>query len=77
VLPDVDRRENFDALFGNHIDVVSRYAFETSKITQSFAAGWFNKYVRGNKLSDSNIEKFLRIAFGKIQNELLREVSNQ
>ena len=77
VLPDVDRRENFDALFGNHIDVVSRYAFETSKITQSFAAGWFNKYVRGNKLSDPNIEKFLRIAFGKIQDELLREVSNQ
>lgn len=76
VLPDVNRREDFDALFGIHIDVVSRYAFETSKITQSFAAGWFNKYVRGKKLSDTTIEKFLRVAFGKIQDELLREVSN-
>lgn len=77
VLPDANRREDFDVLFGNHIDVVSRYAFETSKITQSFAAGWFNKYVRGNKVSGSSTDKFLRIAFGKIQDELLREVSNQ
>jgi len=29
------------------MDEVSRHAFETAKITQSFAAGWYHKHVAG------------------------------
>lgn len=77
VLTDITQRQLFSERMMVHVEVVSKYAFETSKIMQSFAAGWFNNYVVKHTLSDRAIENFLRIAFGKLQDELLREVSNQ
>ncbi len=56
-----------------HIDVTSRHAFETARITQSFAAGWFNKYANKTLPADEDINNFLRIAFGKLREELWRE----
>lgn len=66
-------RQQFKISIHNHVELVSRHAFETSKITESFAAGWFNKYARYSRPSDRAIESFLCIAFGKIQEELKRE----
>lgn len=67
-------------LFNNeiekHIDLISKHAFETSKITESFAAGWFNKNVKTSFPSDKQIKGFLSYAFHKIANELLREEIN-
>ncbi|RJP26643.1 MAG: hypothetical protein C4520_00500 [Candidatus Abyssobacteria bacterium SURF_5] len=72
-LPSLKAREEFSKNLHTHIDSVSKHAFETSKITQSFAAGWFNNHALKSRPSDREIEGFLAIAFGKIQEEMQRE----
>ncbi|MCZ2268644.1 MAG: hypothetical protein LC124_07285 [Ignavibacteriales bacterium] len=69
----LSERERFNSEISSHLDKVSKHAFETSKITQSFAAGWFNKNVKESLPSRKKIESFLNIAFGKMKGELLRE----
>lgn len=54
-------------------DVIADHAFETSKIMQSFAAGWFNKYAGRNIPTDANITSFLQMSFGKMREEFRRE----
>jgi len=66
-------RNNFNSLLEEHINKISQHAFESSKITQSFAAGWFNKNAKDREPTQSEIRGFLNIAFGKIRGELLRE----
>lgn len=73
VLPSVERREAFKQDLARHLDDISRHAFETSKITQSFAAGWFNKNTKSDWPSDSAIQGFLHVAFGKLEDEIRRE----
>ncbi len=73
VLPGVEERDGFSNLIEEHVDAVSTHAFETSRITQSFAAGWYNNHARTRMPSNEEIEGFLRVAFGKIREELMRE----
>ncbi len=72
-LRSIETRQKFNENLHKHIDDLSRHAFETSKITQSFAAGWFNNHARTSRPTDREIEGFLAIAFGKIHEELERE----
>ena len=72
-LPSIRAREDFSHQLHRHVEDVSQHAFETSKITQSFAAGWFNKHARRSRPSDGEIEGFLALAFGKLHEELRRE----
>lgn len=67
-------RESFNESLHAHIEDISRHAFETSKITQSFAAGWFNNHARESRPTDREIQGFLAISFGKLQEEMQREV---
>ena len=69
----LEERDSLSRRFTEHVDVASNHAFETAKITQSFAAGWFNKYADQKIPSDIEIRSFLRIAFGKLREELRRE----
>jgi len=69
----ISEREQFGERLKQHIDMVSQHAFETAKITQSFAAGWYNNHVKSGLPADSDIRDFLRLSFGKIREELLRE----
>ena len=71
--PSMEARELFGEALSEHMANISRHAFETSKITQSFAAGWFNKHVSECKPTDAQLSNFLAIAFGKLEEELLRE----
>ena len=71
-IPDRDR---LTAQLRDHIDGVSRFAFETSRITQSFAAGWFNNHARDKYPSKDESTGFLSVAFGKMREELLREAA--
>jgi hypothetical protein len=64
---------NFGQQLERHIDTISLHAFETAKITQSFAAGWFNKHAKGGVPSEEEIQGFLSIALGKMRDELQRE----
>jgi hypothetical protein len=72
-LQNLYQRDQLRKKLSNHVDIVSKHAFETAKITQSFAAGWFNKHAVQKVPTDGEIQDFLFIAFGKIREELLRE----
>lgn len=73
-LPTIAERDQFSHRLESQIDALSHHAFETSKITQSFAAGWFNKHLaEGHRPPDSEITGFLSVAFGKLREELRRE----
>ncbi|SEM57446.1 hypothetical protein SAMN05216436_105219 [bacterium A37T11] len=66
-------RTQFNKNLENHVDRISKHAFETSKITQSFAAAWFNKHAKEKLPTDKRIQGFLSFAFQKISSELIRE----
>lgn len=75
VIPNIAARSEFKRQLSQHVDKISQHAFETAKITQSFAAGWFTKHTKEGMPHERDIKGFLSIAFGKICEELLREVS--
>ena len=65
-LATIQDRERFDA-------EVAEHAKETAKITQSLAAGWFNKYATQGLPREEEVDGFLNYALGKVKEELLRE----
>jgi len=69
----VGERDKFQKVLSAHIDAISQHAFETSVITQSFSAGWFNKNAKVQRPTDKQIIGFLSKAFSKLQEELSRE----
>jgi len=77
VLPNASERDRLASQLQQHVDGVSKYAFETSRITQSFAAGWFNLHARQRTPSKDELESFLSVAFGKMREELIREASSK
>ena len=72
-IDDPQVRDSFSQSLRTHVETVSRHAYETAEIMQSFAAGWFAKYVRDTDPPKEEIQRFLRRSFGKLQEELLRE----
>lgn len=72
-IQNLSSRIYFNKRLEEHIEVISKHAFDISKITQSFAAGWYNKNAIKRTPSDRQITGFLSLAFGKIRSELLRE----
>lgn len=77
VLPTVEAREAFQSNMEAHIDRVTRHSFETSKIAQSFAAGWYNKNAAEELPSRKKTTRFLSIAINKIRDSLGRGASLQ
>ena len=76
-LANTEDRERLARRLGDHVDDVSHHAFETARITQSFAAGWFNRYARDGMPAADEISGFLSHSVGKLREELLREESQQ
>lgn len=72
-IDNIEDRELFDLQLYSFIDDISLHAFETSKITESYAAGWFNKHALDAIPSEENIQEFINYAFYKIRNELSGE----
>jgi hypothetical protein len=52
---------------------ISNHSHETSKIMQSFAAGWFNKYSLDGIPNNDEIKGFLKLSFEKMREEFRRE----
>ena len=75
--PSIQARQRLEASLSAHFDEISRHAFETTKITQSFAAGWFNKNTKIQRPGDKEISGFLAVAFGKLHEELSREGNSE
>jgi hypothetical protein len=69
-------RHQFEKKLQDHVQEISKHAFETAKITQSFSAGWFNKVMKEGIPDDDKIQGFLSFAFKKINSEFLREENN-
>jgi hypothetical protein len=69
----VQDRELFEFELNNYIDDISLHAFEMSKITQSYAAGWFNKHTTEGVPTDQIIQEFVNYAFRKLGNEITGE----
>ena len=69
----ISDRDRLATQLREHVDGVSKFAFETSRITQSFAAGWFNIHARDRYPSIDESRGFLSLAFGKMREELKRE----
>ncbi len=69
-IDNLSTRENFSKQLAKH-------TFETAKITQSFAAGWFNKNAKDKMPEESNIKSFLTLAFSKMSEELRREAAKK
>lgn len=69
----INEREDFHYKIQEHVDEISCHAFETTKIAQSFAAGWFNKHAREKMPTENEMRGFLAHSFGKIRDELRRE----
>ena len=63
----------FNSNLEKHISDISKHAFETAKITQSFSAAWYNKNVKDTVPNRKKIQGFLSVAFSKINSEILRE----
>lgn len=72
-LPNLQSREQFRRHLQAHLGEVSKHSFETAKITQSFAAGWFNKNAVTNQPTRAQIRRFLSYAFAKLREDLRRE----
>lgn len=72
-ITNLDERKRFSSEITNYISAISKHAFETSKITQSYSAGWFNKYSKNNEPQNKEIKRFLSYAFSKMKSEMLRE----
>lgn len=73
VIRNLEDRNSFSKKLESHIDEVSIHSFEISKITQSFAAGWYNKNATKELPSDKKIEDFIAFSFNKIRAELSKE----
>jgi hypothetical protein len=69
----IEQRDLLEKQLRDQIDEVSRHAFETTRIAQSFAAGWYNRHAKATEPSEDEISGFLAIAFGKLREDLRRE----
>ncbi len=75
-LPTVDDRILFERRLDEYVDIISRHAFETTKITESFAAGWFNRHARDRFPTANEISRFLSFSFAKVREEIDREATS-
>ncbi len=71
----IGAREALQGRLKAQVDEVWRHAFETSRIMQSYAAGWYNNHARETRPSDAAIRAFLTRAFAKVGEELRREAA--
>ncbi len=70
----LEDRKKFDAAVQRNAESISNHAFETSKLVQSFSAGWYNKNASENKIpSSQNIQGYLRHSLEKIREEFRRQ----
>ena len=70
----IQSREQLASDLSEHSEDIATHALETARITQSFAAGWYNKHLSGKEPDLSTLKSFLAVAYGKLRDELLREV---
>lgn len=66
-------RDTFNKKLDQHLNEISKHAFETAKITQSFSAGWYNNNVKNDIPSNAKIKGFVSYCFKKLNSEIIRD----
>jgi hypothetical protein len=74
-LGDVQERDRFRKRLNEEVDQISQHAFETAKITQSFAAGWFTTHAKDGMPTRAEILGFMAHSFDKLREEIRREAA--
>jgi len=73
----VDERMRFDEAVNSEMDKIAQHALETTKLIQSFSAGWFNKRAVNRLPEAAEVQGFLKHCFAKFREELRREVASE
>ena len=76
-IDDYESLQRFNYQLSKQTQAIADHTFEISKLTESFAAAWFNKNVVDSLPSTQQVEGFLGHAFGKLREEFRREASGQ
>ena len=76
-IDDYETLQKFNNQLNEQTQAIADHTFEISKLTESFAAGWYNKNVVDSLPSTQQVEGFLGHAFGKLREEFRREASGQ
>lgn len=74
---DYGEMERFVEALTEQSTIIANHAFETSKIMQSYAAGWFNSHVVNSLPSEDAMKGFLHHSFGKMREEFRREADGK
>lgn len=74
-ISDYNAFQSFSDVMAAQSEAISHHAFETSKIMQSFAAGWFNNHARDNIPSDFECRRCRRPK--KVQHHLYHSQREQ
>ena len=64
-------RSDFSQRLDSHLDEISKSAFETTKVTQQFAAGWYSKNAAKQFPDSDDIQGFIGYALKKLKNNLV------
>mgnify|MGYP000898283512 CR=1 FL=1 len=72
-LSDYSQLVSFSKELTAQTKAITTHTSGVSKIMQSFAAGWYNKYSARTLPPDSDISRFLSMTFNKIREEFRRE----
>lgn len=72
-ITNINDRKRFSSEIERHVNDISKHAFETARITQSYSAAWYNKRIKGEIPDESVVRGFLSYALGKMKSELLME----
>lgn len=76
-IDDYDLLQRFNYQLASQTKAIADHTFEISKLTESFAAGWYNKNAVDSLPSAKQVEGFLGHAFGKLREEFRREADGQ
>ena len=69
----IEDRIAFSANLERHVESVAQHDFDAAKITQSFAAGWYNRNARDGTPTRNETRRFLSFALSKLRQEIRRE----
>jgi len=70
----LEERKRFSSAIHNNAELIATHAFETSKLVQSFSAGWYNKHTSEQKIpSLQKIQGYLKHSLEKIREEFRRQ----
>ena len=67
----------FNDTLSTQSTAISTHALDTSKLMQSWAAGWYNNNVVSSLPSDDQVRRFVDYSFHKMREEFRREADGQ